>query len=51
MLKINQTYKIKYKDEDGYFYACFIRYDRGFLCFERAGKIIACRKESIEILE
>ena len=45
----NKTYQIKYKDETEFFFAYFIQEDRGFLCFNHAGRVIACRPENIEI--
>ena len=48
-LKPGITYKIRYLDEEDYFYAYFICEDRGFLCFDRAGEMIVCRPSTIEI--
>jgi len=49
-LKKGRTYKLRYVDENNYFYGFFVCIDRGFLCFNHAGQIIACRPESIEII-
>ena len=43
------TYKLKYVDEDEYFYGFFVTIDRGFLCFDCAGSMLVCRPEDIEI--
>ena len=48
-LKRGIKYKIKFTDEENYFYAVYLYEDRGFLCFDYSGQIIACRSENIEI--
>ena len=48
-LKSGVTYKVKFKDESDSFYADFICFDRGFICFNHAGSVIVCRPENIEI--
>ena len=43
------TYKLKYVDEDEYFFGFFVTIDRGFLCFDCAGSMVVCRPEDIQI--